>query len=215
MNPRIYTYKITFEEVPYWYWGVHKEKKAGEAYWGSPKTNKWVWDFYTPVIQILEMFPNTAEGWAKAQLLEDRLILPDLDNPLCLNERCNVRSSLKSLIKGGQVAGKVTGKRAVEEGTGIFSLNYKESEKYKEDRRDAGTKGGPKAGKISHEKKVGCHSEEYKASAKYKEDRKRNAQTTNSQTWESTIDGFRSTPGNVAKHNRSKGWDPDARIRVS
>ena len=24
--PRIYTYKITFEEVPYYYYGVHKEK---------------------------------------------------------------------------------------------------------------------------------------------------------------------------------------------
>jgi hypothetical protein len=35
-----------------------------------------------------------------------------------------------------------------------------------------------------------------------------------SQVWESTIDGFRSTAGNVAQHNRRNGWDPNARFRV-
>jgi hypothetical protein len=215
MEPRIYTYKITFEEVPYWYWGVHKERKAGETYWGSPKTNKWVWEFYTPEIQILEFFSNTPEGWVEAQLVEDRLILPDLDNPFCLNERCNVRSSLKSLKKGGQVVGKITGKQAVENKLGIFSPDYRNSERYAEDRRNAGLRGGPRAGRVSHEKKVGCHSEEYKSSSKYKEDRIRNAETTNSQVWESTVDGFRSTPGNVVKHNKANGWDPQARVRVS
>lgn len=38
--------------------------------------------------------------------------------------------------------------------------------------------------------------------------------TTNSQVWESTIDGFQSNPGAVASHNRSRGWDPNARIRI-
>jgi hypothetical protein len=36
----------------------------------------------------------------------------------------------------------------------------------------------------------------------------------NSQLWESTIDGFRGKPGPVAWHNKSRGWDPDARIRI-
>jgi hypothetical protein len=35
-----------------------------------------------------------------------------------------------------------------------------------------------------------------------------------SQVWESKIDGFRSGPSQVAAHNRAKGWDPNARIRV-
>ena len=52
-SPRIYTYKITFEEVPYYYYGVHKEKRFNEEYWGSPHTNKWAWEFYTPKKQIL------------------------------------------------------------------------------------------------------------------------------------------------------------------
>jgi hypothetical protein len=101
-EPRIYTYKITFEEAPYWYWGIHKEKKFGELYLGSPVTHKWVWEFYTPKVQILEFFPPTDEGWEDAQNLEYRLILPDLNNPLCLNEHCGGFTSLKIRRKVGR-----------------------------------------------------------------------------------------------------------------
>ena len=58
-SPRIYLYKITFEEVPYYYYGVHREKKYNEKYWGSPKTNKWCWKLYTPKKQILQLFDYT------------------------------------------------------------------------------------------------------------------------------------------------------------
>jgi hypothetical protein len=40
------------------------------------------------------------------------------------------------------------------------------------------------------------------------------AEKVNSQIWESTVDGFRSTAGPVAIHNRANGWDPRARKRV-
>lgn len=102
MQPRIYTYKITFEEIPHWYWGVHKEKKFRELYLGSPVTHRWMWDFYTPKVQILEFFPNTEEGWKEANLVEDRLIKPDLNNPLCLNEGCGARVSRAAAQRGGQ-----------------------------------------------------------------------------------------------------------------
>ncbi len=101
MNPRIYTYKVTFEEIPDWYWGVHKEKRFGESYLGSPVTNKWKWDFYTPKLQILEEFPYTEEGWREATKVEDRLIAPDLNNPLCLNESVGGKSSLRARRQGG------------------------------------------------------------------------------------------------------------------
>jgi hypothetical protein len=101
MQPRIYTYKVTFEEIPHWYWGVHKEKKFGEVYWGTPTTHKWMWEFYTPKIQILEFFPRTDEGWLEANLVEDRLIKPDLNNSLCLNESFGGRFSIKVLRKNG------------------------------------------------------------------------------------------------------------------
>jgi hypothetical protein len=101
MQPRIYTYKITFEEVPYWYWGVHKERRYNDGYMGSPVTHKWMWEFYTPRMQILEFFPLTDEGWTEANLVEDRLIKPDLDNPLCLNESFGGRFSLSVLRESG------------------------------------------------------------------------------------------------------------------
>lgn len=37
----------------------------------------------------------------------------------------------------------------------------------------------------------------------------------NSQVWESTVDGYQSNSGCVARHNKANGWDPDARIRVA
>lgn len=41
------------------------------------------------------------------------------------------------------------------------------------------------------------------------------AMRVNKQVWESTVDGFRSHSGGVALHNKSNGWDPKARIRIS
>lgn len=150
-SPRIYTYKVTFEEVPYWYWGVHKEGKYGDGYMGSPTTHRRMWNFYTPHLQILECFPYTEEGWREANLVEDRLIRPDLNNPNCLNEACNLKMSLEAARKGGVATlrkkvgafgrspevwsedskkagkrgGKVAGRKAVENGTGIFSPEHK------------------------------------------------------------------------------------------
>jgi hypothetical protein len=105
MQPRIYTYKVTFEEIPYWYWGVHKEKKYNDGYLGTPVTHKWMWEFYTPHLQICEVFPNTEEGWKEAQLVEKRLIRPDLNNSWCLNEGCGGSVSLATLAQNGRVQG--------------------------------------------------------------------------------------------------------------
>jgi hypothetical protein len=121
MQPRIYTYKITFEEVPYWYWGVHKEKKFGELYLGSPVTHRWMWDFYTPEVQILELFPYTEEGWKEANLVEYRLIWPDLNNLLCLNEHCGGTTSYEGCSKGGRKAFNMLNAEKDEEGKSVFA----------------------------------------------------------------------------------------------
>jgi hypothetical protein len=42
----------------------------------------------------------------------------------------------------------------------------------------------------------------------------KSAERVNSQVWESTVDGFRGKPGGVAWHNKSNGWDPNARVRI-
>jgi len=101
-SPRIYTYKITFEEVPYYYYGVHKERKFDEYYMGSPITNKWVWDFYMPKKQILQIFDCNDEGWIKAQEIEKRVIKPVLNDKWCLNQNCGGRVSIEISRKNGK-----------------------------------------------------------------------------------------------------------------
>ena len=95
---RIYIYKITFIDTPYYYYGVHKEKRYNEEYWGSPVTNKWCWELYTPEKQILEIFDYTDDGWLESRKVEDRLIKPVYNtDKYCLNESCGAVRSLKIL----------------------------------------------------------------------------------------------------------------------
>jgi hypothetical protein len=169
-SPRIYVYKITFEEVPYYYYGSHKEKRYNEEYWGTPITHKWCWEFYTPKKQILEIFPFTDEGYIQAQEVEGRLIRPvyNTDN-WCLNENCLGVFSLDQKRKSGKIGGEKSkelclgvhrrtqeemiedsrkaGRRAYELGLGVHSRS---KEKIRED--------GSKGGKILYEMKLGVHS---------------------------------------------------------
>ena len=118
-SPRIYIYKITFEEVLYYYYGVHKEKKFDEYYMGSPETHKWMWDFYTPKKQILQLFNFTDEGWLEALDIEERLIRPVFNtDKWCLNEACGGKFSIDVSRKNGQK----TGKKMYEEKRGYFSI---------------------------------------------------------------------------------------------
>ena len=130
-SPRIYTYKITFEEVPYYYYGVHKEKTYNEYYMGTPYTHKWAWDFYTPKKQILQIFEFSDEGYLEAQEVEKRLIKPFYNtDKWCLNESCGGMVSLQLLrengkllgSKYGKINGPVMGKRMKEEKKGIFAM---------------------------------------------------------------------------------------------
>jgi hypothetical protein len=125
-SPRIYIYKITFEEVLYYYYGVHKEKKFGEYYMGSPITHKWMWDFYTPKKQILEIFDYSDKSWIEAQEVEKRLIGPVYNtDKWCLNEHCGGGFSLQVLSK----AGKRGGSRSQELGVGIHSFDEEQRKK--------------------------------------------------------------------------------------
>jgi hypothetical protein len=99
-SPRIYLYKITFEEIPDWYWGIHKETTYGEPYLGSAITHSWKWNFYSPKLTILHTFSYSDQGWAEAREVERRVIKPDLNNPLCLNENCGLAFSLESCRAG-------------------------------------------------------------------------------------------------------------------
>jgi hypothetical protein len=196
-SPQIYLYKITFEEIPDWYWGAHKEKKAGEFYMGSPVTNSWKWEFYTPKKQILQFFEYNEDGWKQARVIEDRLILPDLNNPLCLNENVGGTHSLEALSKGGKVASEKIHKERDEFGRSLLALRLHE----KKDEQ----------GRSVH----GVQAAERTNAEKDEKGRSLVAMRVNNQIWESMIDGFQGNAGNVAYHNKANGWDPSARFRVN
>ena len=161
-SPRIYTYKITFEEVPYYYYGSKKEKYFDEEYWGSPITNKWCWELYTPKKQILEIFDYTDEGYIKAQEVEKRLIRPVLNDFWCLNENVGGIISIRLCKEGGKKGyeqgilkskhllsdygkkgGKIAGEKNKQNKIGICGLSYEERSSY---------------GKKLKENKIGIHN---------------------------------------------------------
>jgi general stress protein YciG len=178
MQPRIYTYKITFEEVPYYYYGSKKEKYFNQEYWGTPVVNKWCWERYTPKKQILELFDYTDEGYEECLKVETRLIKPVLNDSWCLNENCGGKVSLEinrktgkkvgienrelkrgvcgrskeKIIEDARKGGLIAGNRLKEEGKGIFALT---DEQKKEICKKGGLIAGPKVGKQNVELKRG------------------------------------------------------------
>jgi hypothetical protein len=235
-SPRIYTYKITFEEVPYYYYGVHKEKKFGEYYMGSPVTHKWVWDFYTPKKQILEVFPFTDEGWFEAQEVEKRLIRPVYNqDKWCLNESCGGLVSVNQLKNAGKIGGKksfelkigvhgrskqkmsvdgrIGGEKVKELNVGIFGMT-------EEQRKTASVKAGKKTGKIlgtrAKTEKFGIFAlspeQQYENS---KNGGKKGSLTTNSQKWRCDETGFITAPGALTNYQRKRNIDTSKRTRIS
>jgi hypothetical protein len=235
-SPRIYTYKVTFEEIPHWYWGVHKESKYNDGYMGSPTTHRWMWDFYTPHLQILELFPLSDDGWEEANRVEDRLILPDLNNPLCLNEGCNGYVSIETARKGGEIAGRMnaelktgfcnpeyinsescresrskTAKENVRKSRGLFSKDYLTSEKRKETHQ--------KLGNLTLERQIGIFSPAYRESKEFVETRRQNMSRLNSSLYEDPDhpEIGKHSPGTLAQMQKRKGYPhgPENRVKVT
>jgi hypothetical protein len=217
-SPRIYTYKITFEEVPYYYYGVKKEEYYNQEYWGSPKTNKWCWELYTPKKQILELFEYSDSGYIEAQKVEKRLITPVLNDVWCLNENVGGIISLKILRKSGKL--QYENKKGVHART---------PEQMIED----GKNGGKIGGKITKELGKGVHGrtpekmiEDAKKGAKRakelgvgvfgfsREELSKNAKKGASQKWMCLETGFTTNAGNLTKYQRAKGIDTSKRKRI-
>jgi hypothetical protein len=231
-SPRIYIYKITFEEVPYYYYGVKKEKYLNEEYWGSPYTNKWCWERYTPKKQILEIFEYNDFGWEEANRVEKRIIKQFYNvDKWCLNENCGGVPSLE--IK------RRTGKRAKELGTGIFSLTEEEIKQNsrksgirnkergigifnltKEQLSEYGKIGGKIGTQTQRELGLGLFSlttEDRKIIGKKagKRGGKIGSKTTNSQKWMCLETGHISNSGGLSKYQKARGIDTSKRKRIS
>ncbi len=223
-SPRIYLYKITFEEVSYYYYGVHKEKYFNEEYWGSPITNKWCWELYTPKKQILELFDFTDEGWLEANKVEQRLIKPVLNDKWCLNEGCGGVFSFKASSE----AGKRGSAKNKENKVGIFSMTKKQQslagKKSYESRIKNGTDGllkltkeerqemGSKMGKITYELGLGIHSltKEQKSEAG-----KKGIRATLSQKWMCLETGYITNAGALTTYQRKRKIDTSKRKRIA
>jgi len=218
-SPRIYVYKITFDEVPYYYYGVHKEKSFDECYMGSPKTHAVFWQVCTPNKEIIRTFDYTDSGWTEAQEFEKSLIISVYNtDPHCLNESCGGKISLEKSRR--------TGRRNYENGVGIFGRSKEQM-----------IKDGSKAGKTCYEKGVGIHGLTKEERTKHsnlggmrtrernvgffglsKEEKiecgKLGAKVQHSQKWKCTVTGFISTPAPLSRYQKSRGIDTSNRVKV-
>ena len=234
MQPRIYTYKITFEEVPYYYYGSKKEKYFNEEYWGSPIVNKWCWESYTPKKQILELFDFTDEGYKECLRVEGRLIKPVLNDPWCLNESCGGNYSLatrrKSAKKGARRLkelgigifalsskelsenGKRGGARAMQLGVGVHGLTPEQmSENGKKAGKIGGKIGGKISGKLTYELGIGVHG---LTPEQRTENGKKGGSISGNQRWKCLETGFITNAGNLTKYQKARGIDTSQRVRI-
>jgi hypothetical protein len=229
-SPRIYIYKITFDEVPHYYYGVHKEKKFDEYYMGSPVTHKDFWKLYTPKKEYIEFFEYSDDGYAEARLFENSLIAPVLNEELCLNEHCGGSYSLESCRNAGKIggnknkenktgvcgrspekmsedgkkSGKIGGKKCKENKTGIFGRS---PEKISEDAKNAGKIGGNK----NKENKTGVCG---RSLEKMSEDGKKSGKVASAQKWQCTETGYVSNSGGLTCYQKARGIDISKRIKL-
>jgi len=202
MEPRIYTYKITFPHQGWWYWGAHKETKYDETYDGSPVTHIDKWEKYEYEKQILEFF----DDWDEAKSVEKRLIRPDLNNPLCLNENEGGNLSSAACSKGGKtgaggkIGGKIQGKRNAENG------HMKRIQRLGASAGGKTGAGGRVGGKVQGRKNVeNGHLDRV---------RTKGGETTGKMKFKCLVTGHVSTPGGLARYQRTRGIDVSLRSRV-
>ena len=236
MHPRIYTYKITFEEAPYYYYGMHEEKVYNEEYWGSPSTHKWCWEFYTPKKQILEIFNTRKEAYDVEKRLIKNFYKSDL---YCLNECCAGIFSIETCSKAGKIGGSISGSKHRKNKTGIFKQTPNE-------RREAGRMGGNKNVETGHIQKLGKKTSEEHMKNKIgmfgrskekisedakkggtktkelgvgvfgmsKEERSKLSKNISKQKWMCLKTGYISSACGLARYQMARGIDKSLKIKV-
>ena len=191
--PSFYTYKCTWAGLPYYYYGVHRHN--GNPYFGSPKTNKWVWDTYgNPEVQILEWFDDFEQAFS----VEQRLIKPFYTaDKNCLNESCSRAVSASSRSKAHETCKKLN--------IGIHNR--------KDPRQIEGRRIGHQ---VTQEKGTGIYN---KSDPRNKEGYKKGGEISssklNSQKWQCTVTGFISTAGPLSRYQRKRGINTNNRVKLS
>jgi hypothetical protein len=187
---RFYTYKVTFKDLPkYFYYG--RKKSDGKSYFGTPVTWKKLWDMFEPEVQILQWY-DTAEEADKA---ERAIIKATWDSPFSLNENCGGLFSEASVSKGG-ISNTPKQKATRKKNAKRMNLHPNTVEARKAACVNGGKSNTPAQQKARRETGL------------------KNSERVNSQKWMSLIDGYVSTASGVALHNKNRGWDTTAKVKV-
>jgi hypothetical protein len=206
IQPRLYTYKITFEEVPYYYYGSKKEKYYNQKYYGSPKANKWCWELYTPKKQILEFFEYSDKGYEECRMVENRLIKPFINDSYCLNERYGGTYSINILKENGKKGGKIGGKKGY--ANGLAKLTPKQRS---ENSKKSGKIGGKVQGEINKKLKLGVCG---RSKEQMVMDARKGGLKTNTQKWICLETGHITTPGPLSLYQKHRGIDISKRKKI-
>jgi hypothetical protein len=190
-----YVYKITFDEVPHFYFGVRGRDPDGDPYLGSPKTHRCYWETYTPKKQIFSVY----NSWERACEIEKELIRQNWKNRYCLNESCGGFFSPQANSKGGRIGGRKGAKKLQERRANDPELAAR--------CREASARGAKKF----HERRA--NDPEF--DARFREAVAKNRKKANSQRWQCTVTGYISTPGPLARYQKKRGIDPKNRIQLT
>lgn len=200
---RYYTYKITFIDLPcYFYYG--KKKDDGKPYYGSPVTWKHLWDQFEPEVQILEWYKTEQEAaFAETALINATWKQEWNNRRYSLNENVNGRISEEGCMRGGKSGGPT----CVKTKRGIFDPDHHDSV------RNGSIKGGQIVSEANIRLKRGLFDPSNKQLLR--EASKQGGKVMNSQKWISISDGFIANAGNVAQHNKKVGIEPANRIKLT
>ena len=185
-----FTYKVTFEGTPFYYYGLHSTKKVRDGYLGSPRTNKWCWDFYEPVLTPLEFFDTREQAFA----LEKRLISAFIRDPNCLNEHTGSCFSIRASSLGAAAQPKEI-KQANGRKAAAFGILNK-----------VGAHG------LSLERRQELARQNF--ARQTLEQRKANAAKQHAQRWRCLVTGYITTPGPLSRYQKKRGIDTSLREQL-
>ena len=186
-----YTYKITFEDTPFYYYGLHSTGKLDDGYLGSPKTNRWCWDFYEATSTILEFFETREEAFT----IEHILIKTFINDPYCLNAHTNASFSLQASSLGAKAQ-----PREVKQANGRKLAEFNQKNK-------TGAQNLPLKRKQELMRQNGA-----KLTAMQ---RKLNAKIQHAQRWRCLVTNYETTPGPLSRYQKARGIDTSLRIRIA
>jgi hypothetical protein len=221
-----YVYKITFEEVPHFYFGVRSHHNPNlDSYLGTPITHRNYWKIYSPKKQILSVFSSREE----AEQVEVSLISQNWNCRYCLNKNISGYPSIEARSKGGRNSHKVKtqdGKSA----HGVRTSGITNSLLSKERKQSNGRKGAlVKQSLYSREaiteqlkKARESRSMECKIRAGRKaglkqsrEVKRQNASKQHRQRWKCTVSGYISSPCGLSSYQRARGIPTTCREKLA